>query len=80
MPECFVTQKAVLPYQQVTSNKISSLLTKYKIRMVYIPQKKNIHMFRPVKDDLGLKVPDVYWILCECGKVYVEQEVHRGQM
>jgi hypothetical protein len=51
---------AVLPYQQTISNKIS------------IP-KKNIHMLRMVKDDLGLKVPGVYRIPCECGKVYVGQ-------
>jgi hypothetical protein len=30
-------------------------------------------MIRPVKDDLGLKVPGVYRIPCECGKVYVVQ-------
>jgi hypothetical protein len=35
--------------------------------------KKNIHMLRLVKDDLGLKVPGVYWIPCECRKVYVGQ-------
>jgi hypothetical protein len=30
-------------------------------------------MLRPAKNDLGLKVPGMYEILCECGKVYVEQ-------
>jgi hypothetical protein len=30
-------------------------------------------MLRSVKDDLGLKVPGVYWIPCECGKVYMGQ-------
>jgi hypothetical protein len=30
-------------------------------------------MLRSVKDDLGLKVPGVYRISCECGKVYVGQ-------
>jgi hypothetical protein len=30
-------------------------------------------MLRPVKDDLGLKVPGVYRIPCECGDVYVGQ-------
>jgi predicted GIY-YIG superfamily endonuclease len=30
-------------------------------------------MLRSVKDDLGLNVPGVYRIPCECGKVYVGQ-------
>jgi hypothetical protein len=30
-------------------------------------------MLRPVKDDLGLKVPGVYRFPCECGEVYVGQ-------
>jgi hypothetical protein len=29
---------------------------------------KNIHMLRPAKDDLGLKISGVYQILFECGK------------
>jgi hypothetical protein len=30
-------------------------------------------MLRPVKDDVGLKVPGVYRIPSECGEVYVAQ-------
>jgi hypothetical protein len=30
-------------------------------------------MIRPVKDDLGLKVPGMYRIPCECGREYVGQ-------
>jgi hypothetical protein len=30
-------------------------------------------MLMPVKDDLGLKVPGVYRIPCECDKVYIGQ-------
>jgi hypothetical protein len=30
-------------------------------------------MLRTVKDDLGLKVPGVYSVLCECREVYVGQ-------
>jgi hypothetical protein len=26
---------------------------------------------RSAKDKLGLKGPDIYYIICECGKVYV---------
>jgi hypothetical protein len=54
--------------KKAITNKISRLVAKYNIKTVHIPQKKNIHMLRPVKDDLGLKVPGVYRIPCECGK------------
>jgi hypothetical protein len=37
--------------------------------------KKSSHMLRPVRDDLGLKVSEVYSIPCECGKVYIGQTV-----
>jgi hypothetical protein len=64
---------ALLPYQQTITNKISRLLAKHNIRTIHIPKKKNIHMLRPIKDDLGLKVLGIYRIPCECGKVYVGQ-------
>jgi hypothetical protein len=34
---------------------------------------KEYTLLRPVKGNLGLKVPGMYWISCECGKVYVGQ-------
>jgi hypothetical protein len=53
---------AVLPYQQTISDKISRLLARHNIKTNHIPKKKNIHILRMVKDDLGLKssgrVPD----------------------
>jgi hypothetical protein len=67
------TGVAVLPYQQAITTKISRILTKYNIKTIHVPRKKNIHMLRPVKDDLGLKVPVVYRIPCECGEIYVGQ-------
>jgi hypothetical protein len=63
----------VLPYQQAVSNKISRLLTKYNIKAVHVPKKKNRQLLRTVKDDLGLKIPGVYCIPCECGKAYIGQ-------
>jgi hypothetical protein len=66
----YLTSIAMLLYQKAVTNKISRLLAK---KTVHIPQKKNIHMLRPVKDDLGLKVPGMYRIPCECGKVYIGQ-------
>jgi hypothetical protein len=55
------------------SNKISRLLTKYNIKTVHVPKKKNRQLLRTTKDDLGLKIPGVYRIPCECGKVYIGQ-------
>jgi hypothetical protein len=43
------------------------------IRTVHIPWKKTIQMLRSVKDDLGLNVPGMYRIPCECDKVYMGQ-------
>jgi hypothetical protein len=62
---------AVLPYQQAITNKICRLLAKH-IKTIRVPR-KNMHMLRPVKDDLDLKVSGVYRIPCECGEVYVGQ-------
>jgi hypothetical protein len=62
-------------YEQVVSNGISRLLAKYNIKEVHIPVKKNIHMLRPVKGKLGLKVTGIYCVLCKCGRAYVGQAV-----
>jgi hypothetical protein len=61
----------VLPYQQAVSNKISRLLTKYNIKTVHIPKKEKRQLLGTVKTDLRLKIPGVYHIPCECGKVYI---------
>jgi hypothetical protein len=70
-----LTGIAVLPYQQAVSNKISRFITKYNIKTVHVPKKKNRQLLRTAKDDLGLKIPGVYRIPCECGcgKVYIGQ-------
>jgi hypothetical protein len=59
---------ALIPYHKTITNKISRLLAKYNIKTIHIPQTKNMHMLRPVKDDLGLKVPGVYRILVDLGQ------------
>jgi hypothetical protein len=56
------------PYQQAMSNKISRLLTKYNIKTVHVTITKDRQLLRTAKDDLGLKVPEVYRIPCECGQ------------
>jgi hypothetical protein len=59
---------AMLPIQQMVSNKISRLLAKHKIKTIHVPVKKKSHMLRPVKDKLG-----IYCVPCECSKVCVGQ-------
>jgi hypothetical protein len=55
------------------SSKISSFITKYNIKTVHAQKKKNRRLLRTVKADLGLKIPIIYSIPCECGKVYIGQ-------
>jgi hypothetical protein len=64
---------ARLPYNKTYCNKISRVLQKFNIRTVHIPWKKTIQTLRSVKDELGLNVPGVYQIPCECDKVYMGQ-------
>jgi hypothetical protein len=66
------TGVAMLPYQHCVTNMISKLLVKH-IKTIHIPARKSIHMLGSVKDKLGLKVPNIYRIPCECGKVHVGQ-------
>jgi hypothetical protein len=66
---------ASLPFQY-TSHKISRLLAKH-IRMSHMPRKKTIHTLRLFKDSLGLKIPGVYCIPCNCTMVYIAQ-TNRG--
>jgi hypothetical protein len=53
--------------------KISRLLVKCNIKRVHIPAKKSSHVGRPVKDDSGLRVFEVYSIPYACRKVYTGQ-------
>lgn len=41
--------------------------------MAHILAINSSHMLRPVKDDVELKVSEVYNIPCECGRVYTRQ-------
>jgi len=49
------------------------MLAKQNIKSVALPPRKISTYFPPVKDALGLRIPGVYSIPCECGKVYVGQ-------
>jgi hypothetical protein len=67
---------AFLPYVQLVSSRLNRMLRKHNIRGINLPLKKVFDCLRPVKDDLRLKIPGVYCIPCECGKVYVGQSGH----
>jgi hypothetical protein len=54
------------PYQHIFGNKISRHLV-YHIITINIPKRRSVHMLRPVKDGLDLKVPDTYPIPCKHG-------------
>jgi hypothetical protein len=49
------------------------MLSRHNIKSVGFPSRKIASFLRPVKDDLGLKTPGMYSILCECGQVYTGQ-------
>jgi hypothetical protein len=67
------TGTAMIPLHHTISNKIITLLKKHTIRTVQIPKKKTAQMLRSAKGGLEHRVPGVYRIPCECGKVYVGQ-------
>jgi hypothetical protein len=64
---------AFIPYNQSTFGRISRLLAKHNIKSIAMPPKKIYNYLPPVKDPLGLRIPGIYSIPCECGKVYVGQ-------
>jgi hypothetical protein len=43
---------------------------KHDDKSVSLPPRKIYSYLPPVKDALGLRIPDVYSIPCECGQVY----------
>jgi len=47
------------------------MLAKYNIKSVSLPPRKICSYLPAAKDALGLRMPDVYSIPCECGKVYI---------
>jgi hypothetical protein len=48
------------------------VLARHNIKSVGLPHIK-LYSFCPVKVHLGLRTPGVYRILCDCGRVYIEQ-------
>jgi hypothetical protein len=68
------TVVATIPYVQGTFDMVSRFLVRFNVRTVHISaKKKNAHLLRRVKYDVGLKVPGICYIPCECGKIYIRQ-------
>jgi hypothetical protein len=61
---------AFLPYVGTIFNRISRVLSRHNIKSVGLPI-NNYHFFRPAKYKLGLRIPSVYRIPCDCGMVYI---------
>jgi hypothetical protein len=49
------------------------MLAKHKIKSIALPPRKIFSYLAPVKDEVGLRTPGIYSILCECGRVYIGQ-------
>jgi hypothetical protein len=46
------------------------MLAKQNIKSIALPPRKIFSYLPPVKDTLGLRMPGIYSIPCECGRVY----------
>jgi hypothetical protein len=64
---------AFLPFVGNTFNRISRVLARHNIKSVGLTHMKLSSLLRPVKDHLKLRIPGVYRIPCECGRVYSGQ-------
>jgi hypothetical protein len=62
-----------IPYTQTTYGRLSRMLAKHNIKCIALPPKKIFSYLPPVKDALGLRIPGIYSIPCECGRVYTGQ-------
>lgn len=66
---------AVIPYCQTVTNRSVRLLRWQGIKATSYPLSRMKQHLWSVKDSLGLKVPSVYWVPCECGATYVGRRV-----
>jgi hypothetical protein len=67
------TSVAFLLFVGMTLNRISRVLPKHNVKMVGLQPRKLSSFLRSIKDDVALKMPGVWSIPCECGKVCVGQ-------
>jgi len=64
---------AYLPYTQTTFGRLSRMLAKHNIKSVALPHRKISSYLPPFKEAIGLRIPGIYRIPCECGIVYIGQ-------
>jgi len=64
--------ESVMTHVQMTYGLFSRMLAKHNKSVGMLPGKISLFL-RPVKDDMGLQLPDVYSIPYECGLVYIRQ-------
>ena len=62
---------ALLPYVQTTFGRLIRMLAKHNIKCGGLPLRKIASLLCPMKDDVGLSIPGVYSIPCECGPAYI---------
>jgi len=67
------TSVTLIPYVQAAYIRLSRMLAKQNIRSVRLLLRKISSLLHPVKDDLGLRTPEVYSIPCKCSQVYIGQ-------
>jgi hypothetical protein len=67
-----VKKWTILPYLQGTTERISRILGKHNIKVIFKPQNKIAQLLPNPKDSRPhLETPGVYRIPCSCGKVYI---------
>lgn len=64
---------AAIPFYHTVTNRLARLLHRRQFRTVTYPYKKWRQYLQAVKDPLGLNVPAVYEVPCECGTKYIAQ-------
>lgn len=72
-----IWKAVVVPFYQTATNRLARLLSCRNIRATSYPLPKLKQQLCQVKDLLGLKVPRVYRVPCECEASYVGQ---RGRL
>jgi len=61
------------PKQLRMVGRLSRMLAKHNIKSVALPPRKIFNYLPQVKDALGLRIPVIYSIPCECGRIYIGQ-------
>jgi hypothetical protein len=64
---------AFIPHVGPIFNRISRVLSQHNIKSVGLPPKRVSSFLQPVKDILELRIPGIYRIAWEWGKVYIGQ-------